>query len=626
MQRLSFTLGILAILPFLSVQADPAAPHDKGPKKEPKKATVGKPRIAVFRLAGRVTESEVDDPFSFGGPRGTTLEGLVARMEKAAADPEVMAVVVLPDGGSMGLAQVEEVRQAMKHLRSAGKEVYAHADSLNMGQYTLLSGVSRLSVVPTASVWVTGVAGEAPYLRGLLDKLGVEPDFLTCGEYKSAAEIFLRTGPSPAADKMQNWLFDGMYDTMVGLIATGRGLKSEKVRELIDDGPYLADEAKKVGLIDAVEQLQAFEAMLKAKYGKEVVFDKKYGQKQQPKLDFTSPLAPLRLMAELMGDKKKKPAGKNAIAIVYVDGPIVLGGGQPSPFGGTTARSSEIRKALDEAARDDSIKGVVLRVDSPGGSAVASEIILDATKRLKAKKPFVVSMGDVAGSGGYYVACGADTIFANESTLTGSIGVVSGKFVTRDMWKKVGITFAPYQRGKNAAVLGSGSLFSKEERKRMQGWMDEIYGVFKGHVVAIRGKRLRKPIDDLAGGRVFTGRQALESGLVDKIGTLRDALDYVAAEAKLKVYEIRIVPESKPFLERVLEQATGGREVEPGLDVAGPQLPAMGRQVSLVKLAMPYLREMDPQRVRLVVRALERLELVQQEGIILMMSEMTIGR
>ena len=144
--------------------------------------------------------------------------------------------------------------------------------------------------------------------------------------------------------------------------------------------------------------------------------------------------------------------------------------------------------------------------------------------------------------------------------------------------------------------------------------------------VAIRGKRLKKPIDDLAGGRVFTGRQALESGLVDKIGTLRDAIDQVAAEAKLKAYEIRIVPQPKPFLERVLEQATGGREEEPGLDVAGPQLPAVGRQGSLVKLAMPYLREMDPQRVRLVVRALERLELVQQEGIILMMSEMTMGR
>src|SRR5205085_5197410 len=194
-----------------------------------------------------------------------------------------------------------------------------------------------------------------------------------------------------------------------------------------------------------------------------------------------------------------------AVAVVYVDGPIVIGGGTPSPFGGATARAVAVRKALDEAARDDSVKAVVLRVDSPGGSAVASEIILDATRRVKAKKPFVVSMGDVAGSGGYYVACGADTIFADESTITGSIGVVSGKFATNDMWKKVGVTFHAYQRGKNAGILATDKVFTPEERKRMQAWMDEIYDVFKGHVVAIRGKKLKKPIDELAGGRVYTG-------------------------------------------------------------------------------------------------------------------------
>jgi protease-4 len=235
-------------------------------------------------------------------------------------------------------------------------------------------------------------------------------------------------------------------------------------------------------------------------------------------------------------------------------------------------------------------------------------------------------MGDVAGSGGYYVACGADTIFADESTITGSIGVVSGKFATNDMWKKVGITFKPYRRGKNAGILGSDAVFSKEERKRMQAWMDEIYEVFKGHVVAIRGQRLKKPIDDLAGGRVYTGRQALELGLVDKIGTLRDALDHVAAQAKLKDYDVRIVPEPKSLLERLLEEATGEQEDKPGLDVVGPRLPATGRPGSLVELAMPYLQHMDPQRVHLIVRALERLQLVQQEGVILMMPEMSIGR
>src|SRR5262249_34656873 len=154
----------------------------------------------------------------------------------------------------------------------------------------------------------------------------------------------------------------------------------------------------------------------------------------------------------------------------------------------------------NEAAQDDSIKAVVLRVDSPGGSAVASEIILDATRRVKAKKPFVVSMGNVAGSGGYYVAGGSDVIFADESTITGSIGVVGGKLVTTPMWKKIGVTFKEYKRGENAGLLSTSQVFSPGERERVQAWMDEIYAVFKGHVTAIRSDRLKKPIDELAGG------------------------------------------------------------------------------------------------------------------------------
>ena len=626
MRRLLFALGILAFLPFAGISADPPASGKKEEKKEDKKAVAVKSRIAVFRLTGSVKESPADDTFSLSGSTGVSLKDLVAHMKKSADDPEVKAVVLLIEGGSVGLAQTEEVRQAIKRLRTAGKEVYSHADSLSMREYVLLSGASRLSVTPTADLWIMGLAGEAPYLRGLLDKLGVKPDFLTCGAYKSAAETFLRTEPSPEADQMENWLFDGIYSAMVQLIADGRGLQSEKIRELIDAGPYQAKKAQEAGLVDAVEHRQDFEAMLKSKFGEDVVFDKKYGRKKQDQVDFSSPFAVFKILGEMMGPGKKKGTGKDAVAIIYVDGPIVIGGGQPSPFGGVSARGVDLRKALDEAARDQSIKAVVLRVASPGGSAVASEMILDATKRVKAKKPFVVSMGDVAGSGGYYVACGADTIFADESTLTGSIGVVSGKFATNEMWKKIGVTFKSYQRGKNAGMLSSADVFTAEERKRMQGWMDEIYDVFKGHVVAIRGTRLKKPIDELAGGRVYTGRQALELGLVDKIGTLRDAIDHVAGQAKLKDYEIRVVPEPKNALERLLEEATGEQDDKPGLDVGVRRLPAVGRETSLVELAMPYLRHMDPQRVGLIVRALERLQLLQQEGVILMMPEMRIGR
>jgi protease IV len=613
MRRSCSVFWIAALVPIFGLAATQAA------DKEDKKGDSSKATIAVFRLAGAITEAPADETIFFASSKAVALKDLVTRMKQAAKDEAVKAVVILHEAGSVGQAQREELRQAMAKVRAAGKDVYTHADSLSMSEYILLSGATRLSVVPTGDLWITGLNVEAPYVRGLLDKLAVKPDFLTCGEYKSAAEIFLRDGPSPQAEEMENWLFTGLYDAYVKLIAQGRGVDSAKARAWIDGGPYSAEKAKEAGLIDAVEHRQVFETMLKSKYGQDLVFDKKYGKKKPPTLDFSSPFALFKIMGELMGEKKPSNK-KSAIGIVYVDGPIMLGGGQDSPFGGTVARSTEIRKALEEAAEDKSIKAVVLRVDSPGGSAVASEIILDASKRLKAKKPFVVSMGDVAASGGYYVSCGSDTIFADESTITGSIGVVGGKFATNAMWKKIGVTFKEYKRGANAGILSSADVFTKEEREKMQAWMDDIYGVFKGHITAIRGDRLKKPIDDIAGGRVYTGRQALELGLVDKIGTLQDAITYVAEKANLADYEVRVVPEPKNFIERLVEEISGEKDGPKGLEL-GTRLPIAARHPSLVDLALPYLQHLDPQRVKAVVAALRRLQLMQQEGAILMMPE-----
>jgi protease IV len=622
-QRLSPALIIAALVPMLLAQVARANSTDEKSDSKKKDAAT----IAVFRLHGKITESPQDEDFFFGSGRQVSLKDMVSRLKKAAEDKNVKAVVFLAEGEAPGSAQIEELRQAMAQIRSAGKEIYVHADSLSMRDYVLLAGASRISVVPTGDVWITGLYGETPFVRGLLDKIGVKPEFLTCGKYKSAAEIFMRESPSPEAEQMQNWLFDSLYNTDVNLIATGRAVEQSRVKAWIDGGPYIADKAKQVGLIDAVEERQDFSAMLKKKYGKDVVFNHKYGSKKQPDLDFSSPFAMFKIWADLLGDAKKADKKKSAIGIVYVDGAISLGAGEASPFGAVSggAYSSSIRKALDEAARTDSIKAVVLRVDSPGGSAVASDIILDATKRVKAKKPFVVSMGDVAGSGGYYVACGSDVIFADKATITGSIGVVSGKFVTNPMWKKIGITFHAYQRGANAGILTSARPFTKEERERMQGWMDDIYGVFKQHVKEIRGTRLKKPIDDLAGGRVYTGEQALELGLVDKIGTLEDAIKYVAAQAKLTDYDVRVVPEPKNFVERLIEEASGGKEDSHRLSL-GSRVSAGPAPASLVDLALPHLQHLDPQRVRVVKMALARLQLMQQEGVIMMMPEMLLGR
>jgi protease IV len=584
-------------------------------RKEPEPP---KPRIAVFRLAGPVQETPKEEVFNFGGDPGVPLEDLVARMDKAAKDSTVKAVVVVLDQATVGSAQVEELRQAMIRVHAAGKQVIAHADTIgSLGQYALLSAASRVSVVPTADLWITGLYGEAPYLRGLLKKIGVKPDFMTCGDYKSAAEIFMRDGPSKEAEAMQNWLLDGLYETLVQRIADSRKVSPELVRAWIDSGPHSAEKAKELGMIDVVEHRQDLEARLKEQFGSDLVFDRKYGKKAEPKLDTSSPFGLLRFWGELLGASKPVEAKRPAIGIVYVEGPIVVSGQAAALFQEVVATSSSIRKALDAAARDDSVKGVVLRVDSPGGSALASEIILDATCRVKAKKPLTVSMGNIAGSGGYYVACGADTIFADESTITGSIGVVGGKLATGGLYDKLGINFKEYRRGQNAGMLASGEVFTPAERAKLQSWMNEIYGVFKIHVTTVRGNRLKKPIDDLAGGRVYTGKQAFELGLVDRLGTLNDAIKFVAALAKLTDYDVRIIPKPKSFLEQLLEESSGD---EPRKGLVVIQRPA------LIEQALPYLRSADPSRVALVRMALGRLELIYREGVVLMMPELGLGR
>ncbi|HEX2971695.1 MAG TPA: signal peptide peptidase SppA, partial [Tepidisphaeraceae bacterium] len=463
------------------------------------------------------------------------------------------------------------------------------------------------------------------YVRGLLNKIGVTPDFYTSGEYKSAAEVFMREGPSPEADKMQNWLMDGIYETSVKEIAEGRGVEGNKVRGWIDAGLYTAEQAKEAGIIDAVEQRQDLQAILKGRFGDDVTFERRYGKAKRPELDFSSPFAIFKSWSDLWSKVQKAKGGKGAIAIVYVDGPIMVGSRKDAPplFISRVALSGEIRKALDDAAKDDSIKGVVLRVDSPGGSATASEVILDATKRVKARKPLVVSMGDVAASGGYYVATGADTIFADANTITASIGVVTGKLVTTGMWNKIGITFKTYKRGKNAGILSSSEPFSEAERARLQGLMNEIYQTFKGHVTKIRGNRLKKPIDEIAGGRVFTGQQALELGLVDKIGSMQDAIQYVAGEAKIADYDVRVVPEPKSLLEQILEDLVDEKEDSGALDSIGEAAGGIHGD-SLMELAMPYVRHLDPQRVAVIRRLLLQLQMLQQEGVLLAMPEYVI--
>jgi len=595
-----FTSAILLLLGTALPAAPPAA--DQKPAQ-----------IPVFSLSGVITEQSTDAGFPFAvSGAGESLHSLLNRLEKAEQDDSVPAVVLLAGSSLLGRAQLEEVRQALDKLRAAGKHIHVHADMLMTSDFALLSGATEISMVPTGNLFITGLYGEQLFLRGLLDKIGVQPDYFTCGEFKSAGEMFMRKNPSPQSEAMNNWLFDGMFSNMTAAMAAGRKVEAGQVRTWIDRGVYTAESAKAAGIIDSVLHRRAFENRLRKTYGANLKFDRGYGKKKQATIDLSSPMGVLQFYGQLLSPPRRPRNFKDSVAIVYLEGAIMPGSGAGSPLGGAIAFSTTIRKTLDQVAEDDSIKAVVFRVNSPGGSAVASEIILNATKRVAAKKPFVVSMGDVAGSGGYYVACGAETIFADPSTVTGSIGVVSGKFATTGMWNKIGISFKPIQRGANSGLLSSAAVFNKSEKAVMQSYMDEVYEVFKGHVVAIRGDRLKKDIEELAGGRVFTGRQALDLGLVDRLGGLHDAIGFAAEQAQLKKYEVRIVPRPKNLIEQLMSDM--GQDAD---DASHLQIDP--RQARLLQTVMPYLQGLDRQRTRIVADALLQMTITQRERVMLTM-------
>lgn len=611
--RPCLTLLALLALAFTSLTPTRAAE----PAEDQEKSA---PTVAIFELDGPVLESPSQDIFLFG-EQPVALRDLVKRLRASADDANVKAVVLIAENLALGPAQMEEIRGAIRHVRDEGKDVYVHSDSMQIKDYLIFAGASKISMAPTSDLWILGLHAETPYLRGLLDKIGVKPDFLQMGDYKTGAEIITRTGPSKQSDEMMNWLLDSLHESMVELIASGRKVEPAKVKQWIDTGMFTAEKAKEAGLIDAVEHRQEFDASLKKKFGESLVYDRRYGTEKQKELDFSNPFAMFQILGEMFGGGKQAEPKKDAVGIVYVDGMILPGSSRPSIFGSGGAYSSDIRKALDKAARDDSIKAVVLRVDSPGGSAVASEIILDATRRVKSKKPFVVSMGNVAGSGGYYVSLGSDTIFADKTTITASIGVLGGKLVTTDMWGKIGITWKAYDRGAKAGLLAGNDAFTADERKTVETWMQDVYVVFKKHVTDSRGDKLKKPIDQLAGGRVYTGQQALELGLIDKIGTLQDAIAFVAKEAKLPDdHDIRVVPQPKSFIEQLMEQGKGGGEDENRWVAA----PAMARETSLIDLAMPHLQHLDPPRVAAIRSALLQLQLLGRESVILTMPEILV--
>ncbi|HND54998.1 MAG TPA: signal peptide peptidase SppA, partial [Pirellulaceae bacterium] len=424
---------------------------------------------------------------------------------------------------------------------------------------------------------VPGVRAEVTFYKGLFDKLGIHAEMLQVGDFKGAAEPYTRQRMSPAFRKQYETLLDDFYEQMIESIAADRKLDPAKVRQLVDTGLFTPAQAKDAGLIDRVAYQDETPGRLRELLNAEKVdIIDNYGKKKVD-TDFSGMLGMVKLFELLMGvEPAKRSTNNRKLAVVYASGTIVTGESGVSLMGGESLGSDTIIKALRKCSEDKSVVAIVLRIDSPGGSALASDLMWREIQRIE--KPVIASMGDVAASGGYYIAMGCDKIYAEPGTLTGSIGVVGGKLSIQGLTEKLGVNTEIISRGKNSGILSMETPFTESERQVWQDSMREIYRQFTTKAAAGRKLPLDK-LEQLAGGRVWTGRQAKANGLVDELGTLRDALQAakkaagIAEEEKL---EIMSLPEPKNFLDQLLGSGAGASSrLADSLEAAADSAPAL---------------------------------------------------
>lgn len=527
---------------------------------------------------------------------GTLTENLrdaLARLDKAAKDDRIGGVILKFDALELQLdsAKANEFRQAIKKVREAGKPVYAYMTMPDAPSYLVASACDEVYMPESGILMLPGLRAEVTFYKNLFDKLDIKPEMLRVGAYKSAAEPYTRTEMSPEFRQEMEELLDDIYNQHVAAIAEARKLDAEKVKAAIDQGLLTPAAAKEAGLIDGF----AYEDELKARIAedrgiKEAKVARNYGKKKLD-TDFSGLQGFIELMNLIAGvEPAETTEAGPKLAIVYATGAIMPGESQSGLLAGEVMGSDTMIKAIDKARDDEDVKAIVLRVDSPGGSALASDLIWRSVELAKAKKPVVVSMGSVAGSGGYYISMGADAIVAEPSTITGSIGVVGGKLSFEGLLNKVGITTSVVSRGKNSGVLSILDGFSDSERAAMQKMMNDVYRIFT--TKAARGRDMKlEELEKLAGGRIYSGERAKKLGLVDETGTLADATELAKAKARERGLldadddpGLMILPKAKSPLEELFGPIDGdaatGAETAALLKAAAAASPELADKLS----------------------------------------------
>ncbi len=522
--------------------------------------------------------------------RRTTVRDLVEALNHAAEDDRVVALVARVGSGGFGIGQVEEIRDAVTAFRASGKPAVIFSETFGEagpghGGYYLATAFDSIFLQPSGDVNIAGLSVETPFLRGTLDRLEVEPRLDHRYEYKDAKYLFTeREAPEPQREATTRVL-ESIYGNVIAAIMNGRRMSEEQVRGTLRRGPFFGEEAVAAGLVDRLAYRDEVFDSLQARHGRRAQF---------------------LFVSEYLRRAGRPHARGETIALIYGVGAVQRGRSEFNPvFGGLTMGSETVARAFREAIEDDRVRAILFRVDSPGGSPVASDAIWRETVRARAKgKPVVVSMGNVAASGGYWVAMSADRIVAQPSTLTGSIGVVGGKMVTSDFWNRLGVTWDHVEVGENTTMWSAIRDYTPDEWARVQTLLDRIYLDFTGKVAEGRGMT-REQVHEIARGRVWTGADAQRLGLVDELGGFTVALRLAREAAGIAPdadIHLKIYPERRTFLQMLIERGpesgwpTGAHALTIRLLESMQPLFQVARQTGL--LQPPGVLTMPPLEVR----------------------------
>ncbi len=520
--------------------------------------------LGQIKLSGSLGESPPPADPLFAGT-GDHFKAKLDRIKKARKDPAIQGLYLRLDGLSIGWAKLDELNRAIADFRKSGKKVFAYLEDGSTKDYLVGLACDEVCMPESGWLMLTGIRAEVSFYKDLLEKIGVKADMLQMGDYKAAAEPLMRSSMSEPARKQLTSVIDDYFEhNLVERIVHLRAKKNftaEQVKKLIDEGPYSGRAALKAGLIDRVAYAEKFQDHMKARLAAdELKIVENYGKDKKTDIDFSNPFA----IFKLLSPPKTKTSTGPKIAVIYAIGPIITGKSQESLFGAETVGSTTMIEAIRQAEEDETVKAIVLRVDSPGGSALASDLIWNELKR--SKKPVLASMSDVAASGGYYISMAARKIYADPGTLTGSIGVVGGKVAIGGTFNKIGIKTEIISRGANAGIFSTEKPFTESERKAVTALMQDVYDQFVDKVLEGRkkaGKQMtREELVKLAGGRIWTGRQAKENGLIDELGSLEDAIAAARAMTDMpadKEPELLLLPRAKSFFDTFLEDKLGSR-------------------------------------------------------------------